>query len=227
MLLHKPRKGAAAFAAIALLAGCSFVCGAKAFAQNTAMGQAEFHQTGGKIAFTVPEGVTRIRAFVYGAGGGAGSTVTASHPGFNGGSGAFVQAVLDVVPGAKLYVIVGAGGAGGAPHTVSSGKAGGASQILNASDEVLVSAGGGGGGTNCCVASSDVGAAGTPGTAPAGSILHPGSSGDACGGGQTRCGYFLPSLTTDADLGGRGFNNGSVDDTETIDGIQGYVLFEW
>ena len=177
MSLRKSLEGTAAFAVIALIAGCFLACGGNLCAQNTTMGQAEFYLTGQKNIFTVPEGVTRIRAFVYGAGGGAGATITASHPGLNGGSGAFIQAVLDVAPGSKLHVIVGAGGVGGGPHTTSSGKAGGASQILTASDEVLVSAGGGGGGTYCCTAGAHVGAAGLAGKATAGSLLHDGSDG--------------------------------------------------
>jgi hypothetical protein len=182
-----------------------------------------------KNTFTVPDGVTTIRVFVYGAGGGAGSSLSDSQPGLNGGSGAFVEAVISVTPGAKLTVIVGAGGTGGKPHEIGPGKAGGASQILNESNEVVVSAGGGGAGTGCekCSSTGHVGTAGMAGKAPAGSFLHDGSDGSACGGGSTRCGYALSSFTADVDLGGRGFNNGNVDETETIDGIQGYVYFEW
>jgi hypothetical protein len=227
MYLRKSPLGATGLTIATLLAVCFTARGANLHAQNTAMGQAEIYQTGQKNTFTVPEGVTRIRVFVYGAGGGAGSTISSSEVGMNGGSGAFVQAVLAVDPGAKLTVIVGAGGKGGAPHTVSSGEAGGASEILNESGELLVSAGGGGGGSNCCTAGHHVGVAGAAIKGPAGSLLHDGSDGTACGGGQTRCAYPLPSFTADTDLGGRGFNNGSVNDTETIDGVQGYVYIEW
>jgi hypothetical protein len=227
MFLRKSPLGATSLTIVALLAACFTARGANLHAQNTAMGQAEIYQTGQKNTFTVPEGVTRIRVFVYGAGGGAGSTISSSEVGMNGGSGAFVQAVLAVDPGARLTVIVGAGGKGGAPHTVAAGEAGGASEILNESGELLVSAGGGGGGSNCCTAGHHVGVAGVAIKGPAGSLLHDGSDGSACGGGSTRCAYPLPSFTADTDLGGRGFNNGNVSDTETIDGVQGYVYIEW
>ena len=216
-------------AAAAAAAGLAcLLAGADLSAQNTAMGQAEFY-TPGTTTFTIPEGVTRIRVFVYGAGGGAGGSISDSQLGLNGGSGAFVQAVLDVTAGEKLSIVVGAGGKGGKAGTISSGVAGGASKIENAGKTVLVSAGGGGPGTGCdrCSSTVHVGAGGEPGTAPAGSLLHPGPDGTGCGGGQTRCGYTPSSLTADVSFGGRGFLNGNESDTETVDGINGYVYIEW
>jgi hypothetical protein len=197
-------------------------------AQNTAMGQAEFYETGSN-SFTVPEGVTRIRVFVYGAGGGAGGSISNNQLGLNGGSGAFVEAVLDVTAGEKLAIIVGAGGKGGAEGTNGAGTAGGASEILNASKTVLVSAGGGGAGSGCskCTSTVHVGTGGVPGVAPAGSLKHEGPDGTGCGGGQTRCGYTPPGLTADVAFGGRGFLNGSDSDTETNGGTNGYVYIEW
>jgi hypothetical protein len=219
----------AAFAAsLAALAASIFAFAGDLYAQSGPAGQAEFYKPGSN-SFTVPEGVTRIRVFVYGAGGGAGSSISSNQLGLNGGSGAFVQAVIDVTAGEKLSIVVGAGGAGGKAGVDGAGKAGGASEILSASKAVLVSAGGGGAGTGCegCSSSVHVGAGGMPGKAPTGSLLHPGPDGTECGGGSTRCGYTPPGFTADVDFGGRGFNNGNVDETETIDGIAGYVYFEW
>jgi len=225
MSLRKPLVGGAAAALLFVSAGGN---GRSLLAQNSAMGQAEFY-TAGTSSFTVPEGVARIRVFVYGAGGGAGGSISNSQLGLNGGSGAFIEAVLDVTAGEKLSVVVGAGGKGGKEGTDGAGTAGGASQILNASKTVLVSAGGGGAGAGCssCGSLSHVGAGGEPGTAPAGSLKHPGPDGTGCGGQQSRCGYTPPGLTADVDLGGRGFLNGNDNDTETNSGISGYVYIEW
>jgi len=228
MPLRKSNIGTAIAAGLILQGSCFLACGGNLFAQNAPEGQAEFY-TVGSNPFTVPEGVTKIRVFVYGGGGGAGSSFSNSELGLNGGSGAFVEAVIDVTPSNKITVVVGAGGAGGRAGVFGAGKAGGASQILNADKEVVVSAGGGGAGSGCdkCSPSVHVGAGGTPGVAPAGSLLHPGSDGTACGGGTTRCGYIPPGFTPDVSWGGRGFNSGSATETETIGGIQGYVYFEW
>lgn len=228
MNLRNSFAGAAFAAGLAVPACFFFGFAGNLRAQTGPAGQAEFYKTGSN-SFTVPEGVTRIRVFVYGAGGGAGSSISSSQIGLNGGSGAFVQAVIDVTAGEKLSIVVGAGGTGGKAGVDGPGKAGGASEILNASKVLLVSAGGGGAGTGCegCSSSVHVGAGGTPGKAPAGSLLHPGPDGTECGGGSTRCGYTPPGFTADVDFGGRGFNNGNVDETETIDGISGYVYFAW
>lgn len=217
-------------AAAAVAAGCvCLIAGSgKLFAQNTAMGQAEFYNPG-SVSFTVPEGVTRIRVFVYGAGGGAGSSLSESQLGMNGGSGAFVQAVIDVTAGEKLTVVVGAGGKAGLSEEFKPGTAGGASQILNAGRSVLVSAGGGSPGTGPAKSSGTVhvGAGGVPGVAPPGSLLHPGPSGSDCGGEMTRCGYTPPGFTPDVSFGGRGFA-GSLDGaSETGNGNNGYVYLDW
>lgn len=217
-------------AAAAAVAGwaCLFAGGADLCAQNTVMGQAEFYNPG-SVSFTVPEGVTRIRVFVYGAGGGAGSSLSQSQLGMNGGSGAFIQAVIDVTAGEKLTVVIGAGGKAGPSGEFKPGIAGGASQILNASRVVLVSAGGGGPGTGPANSSGTVhvGAGGEPGVAPAGSLKHPGPDGNECGGGQTRCGYTPSSLTSDVSFGGRGFAGSLEGASETGEGISGYVYLEW
>jgi hypothetical protein len=185
-------------------------------------GQAEFGPIGNS-SFVVPAGVSKIRASVYGGGGGAGATIVATSPGANGGSGAFGQGVITVTPGETITIVVGAGGAGGQPGTSQNGKAGGATKILHGAT-VLLSAGGGGGGSCAGCAPFSVGKGGAIGIGPSGSVLHAGPDGNSCGGGQTRCGYTLPDFTTSVSIGGRGFFNGG---TSTISGIQGYVYLEW
>lgn len=202
------------------------MCAVASYAQGPG-GQAEFITTGNNN-FTVPSGVTQIRAYVYGAGGGAGATSKPAHPGANGGSGAFGEGVISVTPGAGLTVTVGAGGAGGQPGTGQDGMPGGVTEILDQNNNVLLSAGGGGGGSCAGCHPYKVGSGGAAGVGPSGSLLHAGPDGSECGGGQTRCAYPLPDYSADVDVGGRGFFSGNKgSDTETINGIQGYVYLEW
>jgi len=186
-------------------------------------GQTEFTATGNNT-FTVPTGVTKIRAYVYGAGGGAGAT-NSQGTGANGGSGAFGQGVLAVKAGEVLTVVVGGGGAGGASGTTDNGQAGATTEILDSKGDVLLSAGGGGGGSCGGCTPYNVGSGGAAGTGPVGSLLHAGPDGSECGGGQTRCGYPLPEYSADVSIAGRGFYNGNG--SETINGVQGYVYLEW
>jgi hypothetical protein len=189
-------------------------------------GQAEFFSPG-TTTFTVPSGVSQIRAYVYGAGGGAGATTNPSNPGANGGSGAFGESIITVTAGEVLTITVGAGGAGGSPGTSQNGKSGGTTKILDGSTTVL-SAGGGGGGSCAGCTPFNQGSGGAAGIGPTGSLLHTGPNGSGCGGGQTRCAYPLPDYTSDVSVGGRGFFSGSTeDDTSTTKGISGYVYLEW
>ncbi|QPA60704.1 glycine-rich domain-containing protein [Lysinibacillus sphaericus] len=106
--------------------------------------------TPGTYSFTVPTGVTRITYRMWGAGGGGGgsSAYRGYTPGGGGGAGAYVSGFLNVVPGNTITVTVGAGGAGGLPHTdentesLLTGGVGGQSNVSGAP----YPAGGGGGG---------------------------------------------------------------------------------
>jgi hypothetical protein len=187
-------------------------------------GQAEFVITGNN-SFTVPSGVTKIRAYVYGAGGGAGATTNPQTPGANGGTGAFGEGAITVTLGETLTIVVGAGGAGGQFGTSQNGQAGGTTEILGTNKVVLLSAGGGGGGSCAGCSPFNVGSGGAAGVGPSRSLRHAGPDGSSCGGGQTRCAYPLTDYAADVDVGGRGFFNGNG--TETINGVQGYVYLEW
>jgi hypothetical protein len=191
-------------------------------------GQAEFGQ--GTAMFTVPAGVTRIRAFIYGAGGGAGASSgdcsTSCSIGGSGGTGASAEGVIGVTPGETLTIIVGGGGAGGTYGTTNSGGSGGSTEIEGPSSLVLISAGGGGGGT-CGSCGAATGSGGATGVGPTGSLLHTGPAGSDCNSNGCH-GYIPLSLAnTDYSIGRGGFNNGTASETETIDGVEGYVYIEW
>jgi hypothetical protein len=112
--------------------------------------------TGSDVSFTVPGGVSRIYAKIWGAGGSGGAKW-----GWNysapGGGGGFTHGVIATTPGETLTLIVGVGGTrnGGASYggggyptsTAYAGSGGGRSAIRRGSTE-LITAGGGGGGSS-------------------------------------------------------------------------------
>ncbi len=96
----------------------------------------------GTHLFEVPKGVSKITAYIWGAGGGGGGN-TNNYSGGGGGGGAFLMAVVDVTPGEKFNVVVGAGGS--AANGPYNGSVGGHSGFTLGSTQYV--AGGGGGGT--------------------------------------------------------------------------------
>jgi hypothetical protein len=106
--------------------------------------------------FTVPTGVTRVIAFVFGGGGGGGATdLIESNVGGYGGYGGFGAAyITGLSPGASITVTVGGGGNGGS-YGGSNAATGGTSSF----GSYLSCTGGGGG-----VRASLGGAAGSTGS---------------------------------------------------------------
>ena len=98
-------------------------------------------QAAGTFTFTVPAGVTRIRARVVGGGGGAGSGTGSSISGGGGGGGGYSESWIKVTPGGALDIVVGSGGSGGR-YSGASGTNGGTSSV-----SYFLSASGGGGGS--------------------------------------------------------------------------------
>ncbi|MDE2099073.1 MAG: hypothetical protein KGL39_17600 [Patescibacteria group bacterium] len=98
--------------------------------------------TPGTYTFTVPSGVTRILALLWGAGGGGAGAGTTGGGGAGGG-GAFGGWFLDVTPGESVSITVGQGGSGGASG--ANGAAGGASSITVAGTTYTANGGGAGG----------------------------------------------------------------------------------
>lgn len=99
--------------------------------------------TPGTHAFTVPDGVSKLTAYIFGAGGGGGGCINEYYGGGGGGAGAFMLASIDVTPGQVLDLAVGRGGVG--PSGANFGAPGGSSGITILGLQYV--AGGGGGGT--------------------------------------------------------------------------------
>ena len=84
--------------------------------------------------FIVPNGVSKIRVQIWGAGGGGGGayfngTNNNKTAGGGGGGGSYIEVVLDVAPGDTFPIEIGEGGAGGYPN--SNGGKGEASSFGN------------------------------------------------------------------------------------------------
>lgn len=95
----------------------------------------------GTFTWTVPVGITRIYAQVWGAGGGGGSCSGSNSSGAGGNGGGYSGGVFTVTPGQVLTIVVGAGGAGYVATVGAAGLTGGTSSV-----GALISATGGGGG---------------------------------------------------------------------------------
>lgn len=148
--------------------------------------------TAGTFTFTVPDGVTRIRARVVGGGGGAGGSAAAKSGG-GGGAGGYSEDWITVTPGQVLTITVGANGAGGTEG--NAGASGGSSSIsgyLSASGGAYGDAGGGGtgaggfGGAGTGGSINTVGSDGTDGATTA--TVGSGIGGGSILGGSTRSG---------------------------------------
>ncbi|WP_417449461.1 fibronectin type III domain-containing protein [Kordiimonas sp.] len=163
----------------------------------------------GACSYTVPSGVTSLKAIVKGGGGGGAVRVP-------GGSGALVTAVLPVQAGQTLHMFVGGAGGYGGENGNNAGGGGGAS-VLDPNGPNMIIAGGGGGcsaGMNLPVKGGDAGnsdgsgGAGQYGSSngggPGGQGGELGSGGDCPGGGNGGAGG-----TGNGGSGGAGGNTGT------------------
>ena len=137
-----------------------------------------FNHTGSIQSFTVPTGITKVRATMWGAGGGGGTAGGWSY-GAPGGAGGYSTGIITVNPSDTLYIVVGGGGQvnsstsayGGGGIANRSGSdnrygsgGGGYSGVFTASTPsqvaALIIAGGGGGGGSSRAGTSNQGGAG-------------------------------------------------------------------
>ncbi|WP_336638378.1 glycine-rich domain-containing protein [Lysinibacillus fusiformis] len=139
----------------------------------------QIFNTPGSMLFTVPDGVTRIVAQLWGGGGGGGGANSFhSKGGGGGGAGGFKEYLLRVTPGTKLTVNVGYGGNGGTFTNLSGelgmpGTSGGPSEVIGAASGNVV-AWGGGAGTGAMTASGYGGEGGShTGQGMTGSVVPP------------------------------------------------------
>ncbi|UQX87469.1 DUF11 domain-containing protein [Jatrophihabitans telluris] len=136
--------------------------------------------SGADQSFTVPDGVTTIKAKVWGAGGGAPDTDYngASVSGSGGGGGGFATAILAVTPGQDLGVVVGQGGQPNSlTPTYGGGGAGGGSTNNAVNADPTLSRGASGGGLSGLFTGTH--------PAPAGALIIAGAGGGAAPGASS------------------------------------------
>lgn len=113
-----------------------------------------FAFTGADQLVVVPPGITTARVYLWGAGGGNGTSDRAGENPYAGGAGAMLQGMMAVTAGETLTVMVGEGGGqlkrttyggGGAASNVY-GSGGGRSAIRRGGVDVVTAGAGGGGG---------------------------------------------------------------------------------
>jgi hypothetical protein len=185
---------------------------------------------GGSTTWTVPAGVTKVRATVVG-GGGAGTgyssnTTVAVMSGAGGGAGGAAIGILSVTPAQVITVTVGTGG-------VPNGGSGNASSFGG-----LIATGGHGGTVNGLSAAGGVGGVGSGGQinlnggdgcdGQNGTTIKDGSGGASMFGGGGRSGS---STGTNGQAfgsgGGGGYSDGIVPSGNGGPGAQGIVILEW
>lgn len=112
------------------------------------------YTTAGSHTLVVPQGITRMVAYLWGGGGGGGgANLYQKLGGGGGGAGGFKKVILDVNPNSTITIVVGSGGTGGNAINSSasngqSGSAGGSTYVtgvLNGPSTETIAFGGGGG----------------------------------------------------------------------------------
>jgi hypothetical protein len=190
--------------------------------------------------FTIPAGITNLLVELWGAGGGGGYYKSGNPTDCleaGGGSGGYSRAVIAVTPGATYTVTVGKGGHGAiAPGLSGAGPAtaGGDSEILDSSGNVLADAGGGQPPTYDC--GGGPGGAGGSGGTGTNIVGRPGNS----GAGPNASNDGVPSVPPPQGsiVLPNGAGNGAGVDTCTppgsdicyapgVSGADGYVLLTW
>ncbi|XKO53524.1 glycine-rich domain-containing protein [Lysinibacillus fusiformis] len=107
------------------------------------------YNTAGTYELTVPKGVSKITAYIFGAGGGGGCYSAAINRGGGGGAGgAYLLASINVTPGQKLTIVVGKCGSGSGDVS-QPGLSGGYSYVRsNGVDFIAGGGSGNSGGSN-------------------------------------------------------------------------------
>ncbi|MBX9750914.1 MAG: hypothetical protein K5Q68_15100 [Roseococcus sp.] len=191
------------------------------FAAQLALGGIQSFFSSG--TFTVPSGVQRVRARVWGAGSGGGVYATGA-PSAGGSGGGYAEGIYAVTPGAAITVTVGAGGVAnsnggsssfGAFCSATGGQTGATNTTTGApgtgtGGQINLTGGGGGLGIQLAGAALDR-AGGTGGGAPFGQ-----QSGNPWVGGSSVAGSF-PG----------GGASGQAAAGSTASGANGLVIVEW
>lgn len=146
----------------------------------------------GSGTWTVPAGVTKIYAEVWGGGGGGSGTG-------GGGGGGYTAGIITVIPGSSVSYSIGAGGAPGSPNASDGGN----SAVFNSTSTLL--ANGGAGNTYTTFGSAALGG----GYSAFNGTSTIGQNGES--GGSNRFDYHQSNATTflESQTGGKGGDGGN------------------
>lgn len=171
--------------------------------------------------FTVPDGVTKVKATIIGGGGGGGrgnSAIDYDFYGGNGGRGGQWIGYLDVTPESAMAVTVGTGGAGSNTASASAGSP--------SSFGGITAAGGGAG----AAASGANGASGSDGTISSGGFgagsrlyeqaFRSRAANSTAAVQYSSIGTYHPGAGGEGEFGSAGYSNAAG-------GVGGLVLIEW
>lgn len=92
--------------------------------------------TVGTSSFYIPSGVDYIQVRAWAGGGGGGGKTNTNGSAAGGGGGAYVSGALNVFPGARLSIVVGAAGTAG-PASDTAGGPGGFSYVTSSANSTI------------------------------------------------------------------------------------------
>jgi len=111
--------------------------------------QQTFTFAGADQSLVVPADATSAKVYLWGAGGGNGTSSTGENP-YAGGAGAMLQGILAVIPGETLTIVVGEGGGmlrratyGGGGAAANNNSSGGGRSAIRRGGVDVVTAGAG------------------------------------------------------------------------------------
>jgi hypothetical protein len=194
--------------------------------------------------FTIPTGVTAIKATIVGGGGGTGGSTAAacvpSSTSGGGGGGTCVSYLTGLTSGLTIIVTIGGAGTAGLA-TPTSGTAGGNTTLTSGTQSITTVTAGGGGGT--LSASSEIAIiGGTAGSATNGTVNIPGQKGQGSPssnvggfggssthgfGGTQNGGFSSAQVGTGYGAGGSGSAANGGTSAAGAAGTAGLVIFEW
>jgi hypothetical protein len=193
----------------------------------------------GNMSWTVPTGVARLKARLWGGGGAGGAGGGTGYVGGGGAGGGYVEAYFAVTPGQVLALSVGAGGVAGV-----NGGTGGTTALGALASATGGSAGTSGGAGGVGLGGSAVGVGAAP-AAVGSSYLSAGLVGQngigngsgliggGSGGAEGRLGAFGPAGTTSTSVAGGtptypgSGGTGAVGNAAGGNGAAGQIIIEW
>jgi len=222
--------GVSVFPAPGALGNVLYSDGTDWTAAPVALGQNVEVKGSGSGFFTIPAGVTRLKATVVGGGGGSSGALSGGTGRGGGGGGTAIKWLSGLTPGNTIAYSVGAGGTAGT--STGNGGNGSASTISSGTQTITTVTGGAGAGGDL-----SGGAGGNGGAATNGDLNISGTNGNnASSGSSLFSSPIVSTLTPNFVIiatAGNGYGGGAAaaasvsSNTAGAAGAAGVVIFEW